>query len=261
MADIVEQEIKDILENKSNKYKKSDIKFAICMATFKRKNDKSKMYLQRSINSILNQTASNWTLILVGDKYEDDKEFNEIVSLVPVDKIIFKNLDIALERDNIKNINDLWKVGGCNAYNNAHFLAIEHNFDYILHFDDDDVFNLQKIELLNCILNYYPDTSLIFHYSRYISHSILPREKVTKIFKNNLIPQPTNVIHSSYCIKTEAIKGFKFKSYEPDKKEYLEGDIQFLKYLHSYLNEDKSRYCIFLPIMLCMHDIEGEVRL
>jgi glycosyltransferase involved in cell wall biosynthesis len=189
----------ELFHTHSKEFCDGPFKFAICMATYTRPHGKSPHYLQRSLTSILNQTASNWHVFLVGDKYESQDEFNAAASLLPSHKITAVNLPVAPEREHIHNVHERWKVAGANAFNHAHSLALNAGFDYILHLDDDDFFHIKKIQLLNYACSLCDSLpSFLFHYSDYIAGLVLPRFSTSNtLTKNNLIPQAEDCIHSS----------------------------------------------------------------
>jgi len=236
------------------------VKYGICMATFQRKNGKTPMYLKKSFEALLKQTATNWHLYLVGDKYEDNEEFIRCISTFPKEKITAINLPTAPERENIKNVNQLHSVAGCNAFNKAIELALADGCEYILHHDDDDPFHVKKVQILNYVLSEYIDPTCIFHYSTHLNNTILPREKITNISKNNLRPMPGNVIHTSLCIHKSVASVFRYDGYRPNKIEYECGDIQLINYLSNLIVSDSKNYTVFVPLVLCSHDIEGEER-
>ena len=248
---------KEIYDTDSQEYLTSTYKMGICMATFQRKNGKTPQYLTKSLNSILSQTADNWHIYLVGDKYEDDNEFNKLASLIPSDKITSLNLPLAVERENLSGEN-LWKQGGANAINTANKMALDDNCEYILHLDDDDNFHPKKIQLLNYICSVFTEPSFIFHLSTY-TNTILPSgtDTIKTIEKNTVAVEKANIIHSSFCIHKSIINNFKYSSYIPNKTDYIPGDMEFIDYLNKCL-EDTSKYTIFIPLLLCYHDIERE---
>jgi glycosyltransferase involved in cell wall biosynthesis len=251
---------KDLYENNSTDFLTSPYKMGICMATFQRKNGKSPEYLTKSLKSILAQTSNNWHIYLVGDKYEDNNEFNILASLVPSDKITAINLPVALERENLTGEN-LWMQGGANALNTANRLALDDNCDYILHLDDDDSFHPKKIQILNYILTIFKDPIFLFHLSTHADKSVLPREAIsnTSIEKNIVPVSPANIIHSSFCIHKSILNNFKYSSYISGKTDYIPGDMEFINYLNKSL-EDTSKYTIFIPLLLSYHDMEGETK-
>ena len=250
--------LKKIYNTDVQEFRSGHNKLGICMATYQRKNGKSPFYLKRSLTALINQTATNWHLYLVGDKYENNGELINIIEFFPKDKITFTNLDIAEERENITDRSNLWKVGGSNAYNYATEMALKDNCDYILHHDDDDPFHIKKIQCINYILSLYDDPSFIFHYSTYLANNILPHEKIVSLSKNNLLPQSNNVIHTSFCIDKSIAREFRYDGYKPGKMHYECGDIQLINYIRNKCNNDNSKYTVFIPLLLCNHDIEKE---
>ncbi len=244
-----------IYNNDSKDYCNGKYKFGICMATYQRKNNLTKQYIERSLNNIINQTANNWHLYIVGDKYEDNDEFESLFVNFPKEKITYKNLPIAMERDNITNKQHLWCVGGSNAFNTAHKMALDDGCDYILHHDDDDIFHIKKIQILNVIADNLNAPSVLFHYSSHINRQILPNipKNLISIQLNNYKPSPCNVIHSSFCIHKDIIKGFKYEGYVEGKQDYIAGDISLI----TYLNSIELCTFLFIPFVLCDHDIEG----
>jgi hypothetical protein len=250
--------INNIYINNIDMYRTGNNKFGICMATYQRKNGKSPIYLKEILESIIQQTAYNWHLYLVGDKYEDENEINDILTFFPKDKLTFINLPYAQERDNLKDLNKLWCVGGSNATNYAYKLAVSDGCDYIIHTDDDDPMHNKKIQILNYILTLYSPIC-IFHYSTYLGpNTILPIENITEIKENNHIPKEQNVIHSSLCIHKSIASKFRYDGYRKEKQIYSPNDMQLIAYIRNSLR-NKENYTIFIPLLLCNHDIEKEV--
>lgn len=237
-------------------YRSGPTKFGICMATYRRKNGKSPSYLKRSLDAIINQTATNWHLYLVGDKYDNHDEFLKCISSFPKDKITAVNLPSAPERENIKNRTDLWKVGGASAFNHAHQLALADGCEYILHHDDDDVFHTKKIQVLNYVLTICDTPLCMFHYSTYTC-DILPRQKLLTISPQ--LPSEENVIHTSLCIHKSIASGFMYDGYRLHKTNYICGDMQLIAYIRKAVNN--ATKSIFIPLLLCEHDVEGEIKL
>ena len=56
--------------------------FFIIICTYYRQNGTSYNYLNRSINSILNQQYKHWTLLIIGDKYEKLDELLEDINSI-----------------------------------------------------------------------------------------------------------------------------------------------------------------------------------
>lgn len=256
MSADIKLKCQQILDKKCTEYTVSSLKFGICMASYYRHNGNSRDYLRRSLNCVLNQTATNWHVYLVGDKYENNHEFEEMAQIVPKDKMTYINLPVAPEREHLSGVN-LWCVGGVNAINYANKLALEDNCDYLLHLDDDDNWVETKIQMLNYLCRMFNNPSFLFHYSYYIGNSVIPKQTINNISINNLIPLRSQCIHSSYCAHKSVMKDFQYSGYLPNKQKYLEGDIQFLDYLHKCIKTN-SATCLFIPFIMCGHLIERE---
>jgi glycosyltransferase involved in cell wall biosynthesis len=245
-------------------YVSGPTKFGICMATYQRKSGRSPSYLKRSLDALLAQTATNWHLYLVGDKYEDNTEFMACIASFPKEKITAVNLPTAPERENIVDKKNLWKVAGSNAFNHAHKMALDDGCDYIIHHDDDDVFHIKKIQLLNYIISIYAHPLCIFHYSMHLQIS-LPRQIITEIKSStdnlNYLPCPSNVNHSALTIHNSVARSFNYNGFAPGKISYQCGDIQLLEYIRNTIYNNREKYTVFIPLVLCTHDVEGEARL
>ena len=254
-------EIESIMKNTSDKYNSGPMKFGICMATYKRRLGTSPGYLKKSLESIMAQTANNWHIYIVGDKYEDNEEFLQCISIVPADKITAINLPVAPERENIRDKLELWKIGGANAFNHANHMALMDDCDYLIHLDDDDTVHPKKIQILNYICSVFDEPSYMFHYSNYVKGQVLPNRQVTTIEPNNILPVCGDTIHSSICTHKSFAEGFKYDSYDPKVVKYQCGDNKLITLLNKYTQLDNTRYGIFIPYILCDHLIEGEMRL
>lgn len=257
MSADIKLKCQQIVDGECKEYLSSSLKFGICMASYYRHNGNSREYLRRSLNCVLNQTATNWHIYLVGDKYEDNYEFEEMAQLIPKEKIRYVNLPVAPERDNLSG-RSLWMVGGVNAVNYANKLALEDNCDYLLHLDDDDSWVSTKIQMHNYLCYVMDNPSFLFHYSYYINNIILPQGKIDSILINNMMPLPGQCIHSTYCAHKSIMKEFQYSGYAPNKNKYIEGDMQFLNYFHKLIKDKSSTY-LFIPFILCSHTIEKEV--
>ena len=243
-------------------YRTSPLKFGVCMATYKRANGKTPSYLQRSISSVFQQTATNWHLYIVGDDYSDHQEFFTMMQGLPSDKVTFHNNPSSPERENLV-ANELWSVAGVTAMNKSRKLALEDGCDYILHLDDDDFFHPKKIQMLNCVCSEYNKCpSFMFHYSTHANPQvpILPRQNlVGKVHVNTFRPEAGNCIHASQCIHRSIAQNFQFSGFLPGKSTgYTCGDIQFLTYLNNTLDTNLNTSVIFIPFLLCGHEQEGE---
>ena len=110
----------------------------IVISTYQRPDGKTPELLTRTLNCVLNQSYDNWKVFLIGDKYNDSNEFEQLSSLIPENKIISLNLPVAVERERYPNGGrNLWHSGGANATNIGIELAVNSGYHYICHLDHD----------------------------------------------------------------------------------------------------------------------------
>lgn len=128
-------------------------KIAIVMPTFWRKDEESFRLTKRAILSIKRQTHQNFKLFLIGDKYEKQKEFDELSQLLDKDKIYAENIPVAVEREKYTGVK-LWVTGGINASNTAIDRAVEQGFSWIAFLDYDDYYYTNHIEIINKTLRF-----------------------------------------------------------------------------------------------------------
>jgi len=116
------------------------MKIGIVIITYQRLDGSTPILLQRAIDSIKKQTHQDYTLIVVGDKYEDDNEFKNICNNTGLgNKIVFENLPYAKERDKYPlGSKELWSSGGVNARNYGIDIGLSLGLEYICHLDHDD---------------------------------------------------------------------------------------------------------------------------
>jgi glycosyltransferase involved in cell wall biosynthesis len=76
------------------------MKIGIVITTYQKSDGSTPTLLQRAIDSIKKQTHQDYTLIVIGDKYDDNDEFKNICNNTGLgDKIVFENLPYAKERE------------------------------------------------------------------------------------------------------------------------------------------------------------------
>ena len=112
----------------------------VLIATYQRIDGTTSKYLETALKSIKNQTYNDYKVFLIGDKYENNEEFEVLAkSIIPKEKIFWKNLEFAKERDKYP-LGDLklWCAGGVNASNFGISQALNEKIDYLCHLDHDD---------------------------------------------------------------------------------------------------------------------------
>ena len=104
--------------------------------------NRSEMLLKRSIPSILNQTYTNFKLIIIGDKCTDNTE--QIIKSFNDKRIYFENLETRNKRYP-ETIENHWFAGPVVAINRGLELVTG---DWIARIDDDDIWTKNHLEKL-----------------------------------------------------------------------------------------------------------------
>ena len=126
------------------------MKFAVITATYQRSNGSSPEILSRAIDSLRSQNHQDFKLFLIGDHYEDNKEFKSFSKLLPKQQIYTENLPFSPERKKYKNPSkELWACGGTSAINRGIEVALEQGFTHITLLDHDDIWYPNHLELIN----------------------------------------------------------------------------------------------------------------
>lgn len=175
------------------------MEFAIQIATYQRKDGKSKSFLERTLNSIKNQKHQAFKVFLIGDKYDDNQEFLGLAtSIIDESKIYYENLDFAFERDKYTDPDKLWSSGGVYSANHAIKKATEEGFEWICHIDHDDYWTENHLLNFSNFIENKKDPDCVFLASRcnYLYKYLVPRYSNPGPF----FPMPSDIAHSSVCI-------------------------------------------------------------
>jgi hypothetical protein len=193
--------------------------FAIITATFQRTDGKAPFYLKRALDSVFNQLHTDFKMYVIGDKYENNEEFINIVNKYPKEKIYYKNLPYAKERDKYLNKKYiLWTCGGINAANHGIDLALKDNFKYICHLDHDDYWSKEHLSSLNEVIE---ETSAdwVCTQSTYLKNANIPKIKTDERYISYL-PTPFGLINSSVCLNFLTLPIKYHNIYEEEKRAY-----------------------------------------
>jgi glycosyltransferase involved in cell wall biosynthesis len=225
---------------------------AVIITTYQRNDGKTPFYLKRALDSVFNQTHKDFKIFLIGDRYNDNSEFLDIVSNYDLNKIHFENLPVAMERDKYTNKDLIWKYGGCNASNHAINTAVSNGYDYICRLDHDDHWEINHLEVINEVIEKY-NPLFICTKSTYPS-SVLPKFESNE-YLIETYPIFGGVVHSSTCVKYGAIPLRQVNLYEEYGTPTVPGDAYFWNILKAYMMErNEIGYCINL--VTCLHDEE-----
>ena len=222
------------------------MKLGIVIATYQKLDGSTPSLLKRAIESIKNQTYQDYTLIIIGDKYEDNNEFENICNDPDLkDKIIYKNLPYAKEREKYPmGSQELWSAGGVNARNCGIDLGLELGLTYICHLDHDDYWHPQHLEVINFAIENTNDTAFINTCSTYFG-SYLPRFELTnEVISSHEHIKPGNIVPSSVCINHKLIP-LKYRDvFEETGKEFA-ADADLWVRIGEYIkNNNLKTYCI-----------------
>jgi glycosyltransferase involved in cell wall biosynthesis len=175
------------------------VKLAILIPTYRKGNGEFKDQLIQCLQSVSNQTYSNYRVYLIGDNYENNDEFLELSKIIDSSKIVAKNLPIAYERSKYSG-RKLWVCGGVNASNIGIDLAINDGCSYICHLDHDDKWSSNHLQVIS---NAIDKTGANFISTR--SGKGWPAMESTE-YLTKWRPLPSKVFKSTTCLNYSHFK-------------------------------------------------------
>lgn len=232
------------------------INFSIVITTYQRKDGTTPLMLKRALDSIFNQEYQNFKIYVIGDKYENNEEFELIFKNYPKDKIYYENLPIAYERDRYTDKWLIWSYAGCYANNYGINMSVIDGFEYICHLDHDDEWYPNHLSSLNQAIIETKSLWLCTK-SEYIGGRILPNINGEDLIP--FLPVPKGLIHSSTCINFKKIPLRHRNVYEETGKIGLPGDADLWDRIAKFLNENNQTGCLVNKIT-CKHIEEGYER-
>lgn len=236
--------------------KKHNLKLSIVISTYYRQDGKTKEYLERALNSIFNQTHQDFKIYLIGDRYEKSEEINEIVNSYNSEKLYFRNLDVAAERDFYQNNYALWSYGGVNAINVGIDISLSEGNEYICHLDHDDYWTSNHLELINKCINLTGSVWMCTK-SIYINKT-LPSIETDELFID-FLPSHATLIHSSVCMNFAKLP-FKYRDiYGETGQIGLPADADLWHRCRAYIINNNLK-SIFINRLTCTHSEEGYAR-
>lgn len=232
------------------------MKLGILITTYQKHDGTTPFLLKRAIESIKNQSYQDYTLIIIGDKYDDNEEFESICNEVDLkDKIVYKNLPYAKEREKYSlSSKELWSAGGVNARNYGIDFGLELGLEYICHLDHDDYWHPQHLEIINYTIELTQDASFINTCSTYFD-SYLPRVELT----NEILPSQVKTggfIHSSVCINHKIIP-LKYRDVFEETGTEHAADGDMWNRIGEYVKENQLK-TYQITSLTCFHPSEGE---
>jgi glycosyltransferase involved in cell wall biosynthesis len=235
------------------------MKIGIIISTYQREDGKTPVYLNRTLDSVLAQTYKNYKIFLIGDRYENNDEFESYVKKINHVEHYFENLPIAHERDVYgSNKNALWSYGGTNATNYAMDLCEKEGIDFVVTLNHDDWwYETHLEEFYNCYEMFKCDfmctKSTFFN-----PNNFLPIVN-SKEYYNSFFPSYGALIHSSAIINIKNIPLRYIDLFKTTGKVGLPGDGEYWNRATKFMRENKL--CgIMINKLTCRHDEEGYVK-
>jgi len=232
------------------------MKLGIVITTYQKIDGSTPTLLKRAIDSVKNQSYQDYTLIIIGDKYDDNDEFESICNDIDLkDKIVYKNLPYAKEREKYPiGSKELWSAGGVNARNYGIDFGLELGLEYICHLDHDDYWHPQHLEIINYTIELTQDASFINTCSTYFD-SYLPRVELT----NEILPSQVKTggfIHSAVCINHKVIP-LKYRDVFEETGIEHAADGDMWNRIGEYVKENQLK-TYQITSLTCFHPSEGE---
>jgi glycosyltransferase involved in cell wall biosynthesis len=229
------------------------MKIAIVIPTYKKNDNSTIFYLTRALESIKNQTYKNYKVFLIGDKYEDNNEFNLLSKIIDADKIFSINLNYAYERDKyFDKPNILWTCGGVNAVNIGIEYALKDGFEYVAHLDHDDYWSENHLSEIVNVINIKDNVGFVYTLSNFIN-TVLPSVINDGEIQFSL-PEQSNLVHSSTCINFKLLES-RYRNMFESFNHIYPSDADLWNQLKIELN-NKNINSFLIKKITCTHDKE-----
>jgi GT2 family glycosyltransferase len=238
------------------------MKLAVTLHTYQRADGQTPDFIKRALISIATQSYQDFSLFIVGDKYDDSTEFSEIIKWFLQTHPFMKgrlhhlNLTYAKERDKYLGVNNvaLWNCGGANALNFAVRMAKNRGFSKMCHLDHDDFWLPNHLEVISKAIQSKSNPAFIHTLSRYINNPVFP-EMVCDGQVVEHYPAYASLIHSSAYIDFNQIP-FEYRDLWEEEERYFpsDGDMWERIRMHSQAHGLK---CYVVREVTCIHDYEN----
>jgi glycosyltransferase involved in cell wall biosynthesis len=188
--------------------------------------------LKRAIQHVFEQTYQDFRLFIVGDKYEDNDEFEGIISCFGHNNIC------------------LWRSGGTNALNHAISLAKQEGITKMCHLDHDDYWLPDHLELIHkTVVEKNPP--FIHTLSAYKEKPAFPEVVVDGQVVEHY-PTAGKVIHSSIYMDMVQLP----LEYRDRSQEGWAGDADMIAQVRDHCHRNGLK-CYLIRKVTCVHDRAG----
>ena len=234
-------------------------KFAIIISTYKKPDGRTPELLTKTLQSVIDQTYTNWKVFLIGDKYEDDDEFKKLASIIPTDKIKCVNrLDAIVERDTYPMPSQpLWCAGGGSSNRFGIDLALKEGYDFICYLNHDDWWDRNHLGNFNSVLLEHPDLFFLASRSHFrrVNNILPPHNQKAGI---GYYPIPCRVVTSSTCIKFSETS-VRSRDVFKETGRAVPGDMDLWRRLSQFM-KDNNKLGFLVNEITCYHLEEGSAR-
>jgi len=230
----------------------------ITIHTYQRADGQTPKFLLRAIQSIVNQSYQNYKIFIVGDKYEDNQEFEDIINgfVEIADKIVYENLHFAHERDKYLGINNvaLWNCGGANALNHANNLAKAHGITKVCHLDHDDVWLPNHLQLIADAIISKQSPAFIYTLSRYLHNPVFPQMVVDGQVVEHY-PAYCLLVHSSVYYDLEQLH-LPYRDLWAEEERYFPSDGDMWERVSAKCRAENLKSYVIRQVT-CIHENEN----
>ncbi len=226
------------------------ITFGVKIATYRRRNDATRACFPKTIESLLAQTYPHWKAYIVGDKYEPDEEFQELVSLIPEDKrVAWNNPDGGSERAKYSG-KKLWMCAGRESVNKLLDRMTADGIEIVTTLDDDDVWLPNHLETLNEGYTKFPEAVCVLTRGRHVQMGLLPRES-PDLFYNNRPPIEHATINATVSWNIQRIP-LRYEN-TVETHDPMPGDANMWMRMRRYMADHGMKY-LYIPTVTVWHD-------
>lgn len=277
-------QISEVFNNYNN------IRMAIIIPTYYRKDKSSINNIRKLLDSINNQLYQDFHIFLIGDNYEYPQEIIELLENHNLkNKITFYNNPLSFRSYRFMRKQNYWAFGGSHALLYGVTRAIKEGYDYYAHIDDDDTWLPNHLSEITTYIRKFPLGDFYFTQSKYCKYHLLPgtTHPQNEINYNVFKPLPGHSCHSThvYSLKTIGItlidifsshitfakkidKYIKnitnnvksLKKSNSDEMANFNADVDFMPadYKMSLIVCDTVKYkSIYIPIITCIKESDG----
>lgn len=228
------------------------MKIAIVITTYQKEDGQTPALLTRTLEHIKNQSFQDYKVFLIGDKYEDEEEFNRLASIIDPEKMYSENLPYAAEREKYTGT-ALWCTGGVNARNHGISVALSQGFSYIANSDHDDFWEPNHLEEIHKKIEegYF----LIGTICKYLHQFLVPSYIAEDTeFYPVLGDYSKTIIHSASCLDYSKTS-IRYRNRVDEDGSEEASDLRFWADIAEFMRAEGHKGCI-ISKLTCYHETE-----